>query len=81
MPQYIQDALALGQTLSTLGKAAFEGIRGFAEQNDIEVEGLPKDPRAEIPPEQALNILHNFLAQSFPLLVPASTESGPSSSS
>ena len=74
VPQYIQDALALGQTLSTLGKAAFEGIRGFAEENNIEIEGLPKDPKAEIPPEQALNIVHNFLALSFPLLA----QTGPS---
>ena len=71
MPQYIQDALALGQTLSTLGKAAFEAIRGFAEQNNIEIQGLPEDPKAEIPPEQALNIVHNFLALSFPLLAQA----------
>ena len=70
MPQYIQDALALGQTLSTLGKAVFEGIRGFAEQNNIEIEGLPKDPQAAIPPEQALEIIRNFLALSFPLLAP-----------
>ena len=76
MPQYIQDALALGQTLSTLGKAAFEGIRGFAEENNIEIEGLPKDPKAEIPPEQALNIVHNFLALSFPLLAQTAPGTG-----
>jgi hypothetical protein len=56
VPQYIQDALALGQTLSTLGKAAFHGILAYAEQNHIQIEGLPEDPNAEIPPEQALHI-------------------------
>ena len=76
VPQYIQDALALGQTLSTLGKAAFEAIRGFAEQNNIEIQGLPEDPKAEIPPEQALNIVHNFLALSFPLLAQAAPSAG-----
>jgi len=79
VPQYIRDALALGQTLSTLGKAAFEGIRAFAEQHNIEIEGLPKDPKAAIPPEEALHILHNFLAISFPLLaLNAPSESKPS---
>ena len=71
VPPYIQDALALGQTLSTLGKAAFNGIRAYAEQNNIQIDGLPADPKAEIPPEQALHIIHNFLAIQFPLLHPA----------
>jgi phospholipase C len=42
VPQYIQDALALGQTLSTLGKAAFNGIRAYSEQNHIQLH--PADP-------------------------------------
>jgi phospholipase C len=71
VPAYIQDALALGQTLSTLGKAAFNGIRAYAEQNNIQIEGLPADPAAEIPPEQALHVIHNFFAIQFPLLHPA----------
>ena len=50
VPQYIQDALGLGQTLSTLGKAVFSGIRAYAEQNKIQIDGLPADPDAEIPP-------------------------------
>ena len=40
----IQDALALGQTLSTLGEAAFNGIRAYAEQNNIQIDGLPRTP-------------------------------------
>ena len=68
VPEYIQNAPALGQTLSTLGRAAFNGIRAYAEQNHIRIEGLPADPTAEIPPEQALPIIHNFLAIQFPLL-------------
>jgi hypothetical protein len=46
----------LGKALSTLGKAAFAGIRAYAEQHNIQIEGLPADPKAEIPPEQALHI-------------------------
>jgi phospholipase C len=71
VPEYIQDALGLGQALSTLGKAVFNGIRGYAERHEIKIEGLPEDPEAEIPPEQALHIIHNFLAIQFPLLHPA----------
>lgn len=41
MPQYIQDALGLGRSLSTLGAAAFQGIRAYAEQNNITIQGLP----------------------------------------
>jgi len=72
----IQDALALGQALSTLGKAAFNGIRAYAEQHNIQIEGLPADPQAEIPPEQALHIIHNFLAIQFPLLHRAAPSPG-----
>lgn len=71
----------MGKSLSLLGNAAFEGIRGYAEAHNIEIEGLPADPKAEIPPEQALNIIHNFLAIQFPLLAPtAPTPGAPSTS-
>jgi hypothetical protein len=70
VPPSIQDALALGQTLSTLGKAAFTGIRGYAGQNNIQIDGLPEDPAAGIP-GQALHIIRNFLAIQFPVLHPA----------
>ena len=71
VPQYIKDAVGLGKTLSTLGKAAFEGIRAYAKEKDIQIDELPMDPGAPIPPEKALHILHNFLALHFPLLAPA----------
>jgi phospholipase C len=70
VPQYIQDALGLGRSLSTLGRAAFDGIRQYARQHDITIDGLPADPAADIPPEQALPILHSFLAIHFPRLAP-----------
>jgi len=74
--QYIEDALGLGKSLSTLGKAAFEGIPAYAEQHNIQIEGLPTDPNAEIPPDQALPIVHNFLAVYFPQLAPTATNVG-----
>ena len=67
---------AHAQALSTLGDAAFNGIRAYAEQNNIKIDGLPADPTAEIPPEQALHIIHNFLAIQFPLLHPAAPSPG-----
>jgi hypothetical protein len=80
VPAYIKDALGLGKSLSLLGKAAFEGIRGYAEQHNIEIDGLPADPNAEIPPEQALHIIHGFMAIQFPLLVPTAPPPGAPSS-
>ena len=71
VPRYSQDALGLGQTISAIGAAVFMGIRAYAEQHNIQIEGLPADPEAEIPPDQALHIIHNFLAIQFPLLHPA----------
>ena len=71
VPPYIQDALGLGQTISAIGTTVFTGIRAYAEQHNIQIEGLPADPEAEIPPERALHIIHNFLAIQFPLLHPA----------
>jgi hypothetical protein len=37
----------------------------------LTAERLPADPKAAIPPEQALHIIHNFLAIQFPLLHPS----------
>jgi phospholipase C len=72
VPQYVQDNITIGKTLSTLGKVAFEAIRTYAETRNIEVEGLPDDPAEPVPPEHALDVLHNFLAFHFPLLAPKS---------
>jgi hypothetical protein len=53
------------------------GIRAYAEQHNIQIEGLPDDPNARVPPEQALHIIHNFLAIQFPLLHPTARERAP----
>jgi phospholipase C len=71
VPAFMEDPAALGASLSTLGKTLAQGIREYADQNHIEIEGLPKDPREDVPPEQLLNVLRNFLATIFPLLAPA----------
>ena len=38
--------------------------------------GLPKDPKAAIPPEQIRNVLRNVLAMFFPLLAPTTASPG-----
>ena len=70
VPQFMEDPVAMGKSLSTLGKTLYQGIREYADQNHIEIEGLPKDPKADVPPEQALNVLRNYFATIFPLLAP-----------
>jgi len=72
VPQFTMDATAFGQSVSVLGKTLVDGIRGYAEQNKIEVEGIPDDPDVDVPPEQLLQVLRNVLAMFFPLLAPKS---------
>ncbi len=67
----MEDDTALGASLSTLGKTLYEGIREYADQNHVKIEGLPADPNADVPPEVALSVLRNFLAEIFPQLAPA----------
>ncbi|HTB61917.1 MAG TPA: alkaline phosphatase family protein [Polyangia bacterium] len=71
VPPYFEDTLALGRTLSKLGRAAFEAMRQFAKLNNAEIESLPRDPKAPVPPELAVDILHNFAALIFPKLATA----------
>ncbi|MGP0109542.1 MAG: alkaline phosphatase family protein [Acidimicrobiales bacterium] len=73
VPQFTLDALALGQTVAPLGKDLLDGLRGYAEQNNIKLEGLPEDPKADIAPEQILTVLRSALAMFFPLLAPAAS--------
>jgi len=70
VPKFTEDALALGQTVSVLGKSLLDGLRGYAEQNNVKLEGLPEDPKADIPPEQIMSVLRGALAMFFPLLAP-----------
>ncbi len=71
VPKFTEDALALGQAVSVLGKTLLDGLRGYAAQNNIKLDGLPEDPKADIPPEQIMTVLRSALAIFFPLLAPA----------
>jgi phospholipase C len=76
VPKYSEDALALGQVVSTLGKALLDGFVGYAKQNNVTLEGLPEDPKAEIPTDQMLTVVRSALAMFFPLLTPATGGTG-----
>jgi hypothetical protein len=56
-----------------LGKALFDGIRAYAKQANIEIDGMPKDPKVDVPPEEVMTVLRSFFANFFPTLVPATT--------
>ena len=45
VPQFTVDALALGQVVSVLGKTLLDGIRGYAAQNNIEIDGHAHRPQ------------------------------------
>lgn len=71
VPKFTEDALALGQAVSVLGQTLLDGLRGYASQNNVKLDGLPEDPTADIPPEQIMTVLRSALAMFFPLLAPA----------
>ena len=73
VPKFTLDALALGTVVAPLGKDLLDGLRGYAELNKIKLEGIPDDPKADIPPEQILTVLRSALAMFFPLLVPTAS--------
>ena len=68
VPKFTMDALALGQALSVLGKQLLDGLRAYAHQHNIEIDGPPADPNAEVPPEHIVEVLQNSMAMFFPKL-------------
>ena len=68
VPPMQQETAALGAVVSALGKTMLQGIREYAAEHDLEIEGIPKDPKADIPDDQVVNVLRGFLANWFPLL-------------
>jgi phospholipase C len=73
VPAFSEDDVALGQAVSGLGKTFLAGLREHAHENKIKLEGLPDDPKADIPPEQIVTILRSAAAIYFPRLAPTST--------
>ena len=75
VPPMQQDMAALGKMLSTLGKTMLQGIRKYAAEHDLEIEGIPKDPKAAIPDDQVVNVLRGLVANWFPLLASKGSKS------
>jgi hypothetical protein len=48
-----------------------DGLRAYAAQNKIKIEGIPEDPNVGIPPENAIEVLQNSMEMFFPRLAPA----------
>jgi phospholipase C len=68
VPPMQQETAALGAVVSAMGKTMLQGVREYAAEHDLEIEGIPKDPKADIPDDQVVNVLRGFLANWFPLL-------------
>jgi phospholipase C len=68
VPPMQQETAALGAVASAMGKTMLQGVREYAAEHDLEIEGIPKDPKAAIPDDQVVNVLRGFLANWFPLL-------------
>jgi len=78
VPKFTMDALALGTVVSVLGKNFLDGLRGYAHEHGLTIEGVPDDPDAEIPAEHVIEVLQNSMAMFFPKLAPnASSPSTP----
>ena len=70
-----QDVAGLGAVLSVMGKTLLQGVREYAAEHNLEIEGLPKDPNAAIPDDQLVNVFRGFVANWFPLLASKATPS------
>ena len=70
VPPFILDGPALGESLSKLGKTFLDGIRQYAQEMNIKLEGLPEDPKADIPPERVVTVQRSAAGVFFPRLVP-----------
>jgi phospholipase C len=75
VPAFVEDDEALGRVLSVLGKTFLDGLRQYAAQNNISLEGAPEDPSADVPPDQVVTVLRSASAVLFPQLAPASRKS------
>ena len=51
-----------------IGAGFLTAMRHYAAQHDLEIEGLPEDPNADLPPEQVVAALRGFFGSFFPLV-------------
>ena len=67
VPEFQTDNAALGATLSAIGKDLLAGIHTFAEQQHMEIDGLPADP-TQLAADQVVPVLRRFVGSFFPQL-------------
>jgi hypothetical protein len=71
VPAFSEEDLALGKVVSALGRTFLDGLQQHAQENGIKLDGLPDDPRTDIPPGQIVTLMRSAAAMYFPLLAPA----------
>lgn len=71
VPEFQSDNVGLGTVLSTVGTTLLAGVRDYAAQNNLTIDGLPDDPDADIAPEDVVPVLRTFVGSFFPQLVDA----------
>jgi phospholipase C len=72
VPDFAGDEAGLGAVLSAIGKDLLVGIHTFADEQHMEIDGLPADPDAQLPADQLIPILRRFVGAFFPQLVATS---------
>ena len=68
LPAFMRDDANLGRTLSALGLGFIDAMRHYAAQHQLNIEGLPQDLTADIPPEHLVEAMPGFLGTFFPHL-------------
>ena len=62
MPPFTRDDADLGAALSVIGGGFLTAMRHYAAQHDLEIEGLPQDPKADLPPDRSSRRCEAFSA-------------------
>ena len=71
VPKFTEDVVALGNVVGVLGKDLLEGVRAYAEQANVTIDGIPDDPTTPIPPEKVIPVLQDSMRMFFPKLQPS----------
>jgi phospholipase C len=74
VPAFQREDVALGETLSVIGKDLMAGLRAFAADQHIDIPELR--PGVELPPDELVGVLRRFVGTFFPQLATATTQGG-----
>ena len=70
-PDYTPDKVAFFSGISTLGKAAEDGLRKFVSAHQLDIPGMPTGPDTPLTARQKVQILDTISAGLFPRLAGA----------